>query len=276
MLSLESGGVKSGALDCVRRSVSMRAMSAGRTARERVRAELIREITDIARRQLGTEGAAGLSLRAIAREMGMVSSAIYRYFPSRDDLLTALIIDGYNAVGEAVENADAAAPADDFAARWLAVCRAVREWALAHPHEYALLYGSPVPGYKAPDATVPPAARDTVVLARIVSEAHAAGAVDPPGPLPPPPPSIGEDLARVRAAVDRPVRDGELRIVRAVQQHPGRRPGRLFRPHDDASRTIRRPEILTRKRFAGTPPRAARRVPRPRAGASQGRSGRGQ
>lgn len=180
----------------------MRAMSAGRTARERVRAELIREITGIARRQLATEGAAGLSLRAIAREMGMVSSAIYRYFPSRDDLLTALIIDGYNAVGEAVENADAAAPADDFAARWLAVCRVVREWALAHPHEYALLYGSPVPGYKAPDATVPPAARDTVVLARIVSEAHAAGAVDPPGPLPPPPPSIGEDLARVRAAVD--------------------------------------------------------------------------
>ncbi len=74
-------------------------MNAGRTARERVRAELIREITEIARRQLATEGAAGLSLRAVAREMGMVSSAIYRYFPNRDDLLTTLIIDGYNAVG---------------------------------------------------------------------------------------------------------------------------------------------------------------------------------
>ncbi|TDC69314.1 TetR/AcrR family transcriptional regulator [Actinomadura sp. GC306] len=175
---------------------------AARTARERVRAELIREITEIARRQLATEGAAGLSLRAVAREMGMVSSAIYRYFPSRDDLLTALIIDGYNAVGEAVERADAGTPADDFAGRWLAVCRAVREWALAHPHEYALLYGSPVPGYKAPDATVSAAARDTVVFARIVSEAHAAGALDPAGPLPPPPSSIAADLARVRAAVD--------------------------------------------------------------------------
>src|SRR3954471_18027608 len=110
-------------------------MSAGRTARERVRAELTREITEIARRQLATEGAAGLSLRAIAREMGMASSAIYRYFASRDELLTALIIDGYNAVGEAVEQADASCPPDDHRQRWLAACRAVREWAVAHPHE---------------------------------------------------------------------------------------------------------------------------------------------
>ncbi|HEY8482413.1 MAG TPA: TetR/AcrR family transcriptional regulator [Spirillospora sp.] len=181
-------------------------MNAGRTARERVRAELIREITEIARRQLGTAGAAGLSLRAIAREMGMVSSAIYRYFPSRDDLLTTLIIEGYDAVGEAVENADAAVTADpararDFPGRWLAVCRAVRGWALAHPHEYALLNGTPVPGYKAPDATVPAAVRTTAVLARIVSEAHAAGAIEPAGPLLPPPPSLAGDLARVRAAL---------------------------------------------------------------------------
>ncbi|MFG2089315.1 MULTISPECIES: TetR/AcrR family transcriptional regulator [unclassified Spirillospora] len=176
-------------------------MSAGRTARERVRAELVREITEIARRQLATEGAGGLSLRAVAREMGMVSSAIYRYFPSRDDLLTALIIDGYNAVGEAVENADAGMRADDYAGRWLAVCRAVREWALEHPHEYALLYGSPVPGYKAPQDTVPAAMRDTVVLARIITEAHAAGAVEPAGFSPAPPPSIAADLDRVRTAV---------------------------------------------------------------------------
>jgi AcrR family transcriptional regulator len=173
-------------------------MSAGRTARERVRAELIREITEIARRQLATAGAAGLSLRAVAREMGMVSSAIYRYFPSRDDLLTALIIDGYNAVGEAVERADAEAGKSDFTGRWLAVCRAVREWALAHPHEYALLYGSPVPGYQAPEDTVPAAVRDTVVFARIITEAHAAGALEPAGPCPPAPASLAEDFARAR------------------------------------------------------------------------------
>ncbi|MER7205657.1 TetR/AcrR family transcriptional regulator [Streptosporangium sp. NPDC020072] len=176
-------------------------MSSSRTARERVRAELTREITDIARGQLATDGATGLSLRAVAREMGMVSSAIYRYFPSRDDLLTALIIDGYNALGEAVERADAAVPREDHTGRWLAVCHAVRDWALAHPHEYALLYGSPVPGYKAPVDTVAAAIRDTVVYGRIVSDAHGAGVLNPPGGLPAPPASFGDDAGRVRDVI---------------------------------------------------------------------------
>jgi AcrR family transcriptional regulator len=173
-------------------------MSSSRTARERVRAELTREITDIARGQLATEGASGLSLRAVAREMGMVSSAIYRYFPSLDDLLTALILDGYNAIGETVENADAARPREDHTGRWLAVCHAVRDWALAHPHEYALLYGSPVPGYHAPTDTVAAAIRDTIVYGRIVSDAHRAGCLNPPDAYPPSPPSFAEDAARVR------------------------------------------------------------------------------
>ncbi|MGI5282692.1 TetR/AcrR family transcriptional regulator [Nonomuraea polychroma] len=176
-------------------------MTASRTARERVRAELTREITDIARRQLATEGAGGLSLRAVAREMGMVSSAIYRYFPSRDDLLTALIIDGYNAIGEAVEQADAGCPREDFLGRWLSVCHAVRDWALAHPHEYALLYGSPVPGYQAPQDTVPAALRDTLVFGRILSEAHQAAALSPAQPAPPPPPSLHADASAVRAII---------------------------------------------------------------------------
>jgi len=147
------------------------------TARERVRAELTAEITDAARRQLAEVGAAALSLRAVAREVGMVSSAVYRYFPSRDDLLTRLIIDGYDDLGAAAEDADdpTAAPA----ARWLAVCRAVRGWAKAHPHEYALLYGSPVPGYEAPKDTVPAASRVGIVLGRILGEAARSGALPP-------------------------------------------------------------------------------------------------
>jgi AcrR family transcriptional regulator len=149
------------------------------TARERARAELTTEITDLARAQLATVGAAGLSLRAVARELGMASSAMYRYFPSRDELLTRLIIDGYDALGRAAEEADdpTAAPAD----RWLAVCRAVRRWALAHPHEYALLYGSPVPGYRAPADTVPAAVRVGAVLGGILGDAARAGAL-PPAP----------------------------------------------------------------------------------------------
>ena len=143
------------------------------SARERVRAELTAEITDAARRQLAEVGAAALSLRAVAREVGMVSSAVYRYFPSRDDLLTRLIIDGYDDLGTAAEAADD--PTAPAAERWLAVCRAVRTWALAHPHEYALLYGSPVPGYSAPADTVPAASRVGIVLGRILGEAAGAG-----------------------------------------------------------------------------------------------------
>ncbi|MGY1691055.1 TetR/AcrR family transcriptional regulator [Geodermatophilus sp. SYSU D01105] len=143
------------------------------TARERVRAELTAEITDAARRQLAEVGAAALSLRAVARELGMASSALYRYFPSRDDLLTQLIIDGYDALGAAAEAADD--PAAPPRERWLAVCRAVRSWARAHPHEYALLYGSPVPGYAAPRDTVPAASRVGVVLGRVLGDAARSG-----------------------------------------------------------------------------------------------------
>src|SRR5215470_10722395 len=176
-------------------------MNAGRTARERVRAELTREISEIARRHLAAEGAAGLSLRAVAREMGMVSSAVYRYFPSRDDLLTALIIDGYNAVGAAAASADATCRRDDVAGRWRAACRAVRDWALANPHEYSLVYGSPVPGYRAPEQTVEPATRVAAVLGKIISDAQASGVLDPPALCPPPPGSFAPDAGRLRESV---------------------------------------------------------------------------
>jgi AcrR family transcriptional regulator len=148
-------------------------------ARARVRAELTREIADVARRHLATEGAAALSLRAVARELGMASSAVYRYFPSRDDLLTALIVDAYDALGDAAERADAACAPDDLRGRWRAVCRAVRAWALAHPHEYALVYGSPVPGYAAPETTIGPASRVGEVLCGIVARGVAQGVVAP-------------------------------------------------------------------------------------------------
>ena len=149
---------------------------ASHTARQRARAELTREIREEARRQLAETGAPGLSLRAVARELGMVSSALYRYFPSRDDLLTALIIDAYNALGEAAEAAVAADPGRGPRARWLAACRAIRAWALANPHEYALIYGSPVPGYQAPEATIGPASRVPLAFARLLADADVAGA----------------------------------------------------------------------------------------------------
>ncbi|MCP2251688.1 transcriptional regulator, TetR family [Prauserella aidingensis] len=149
-------------------------MPAHRTARERARAELTTEIKDEARRQLADKGANGLSLRAVARELGMVSSALYRYFPSRDELLTALIVDAYNALGGTLDKASAAggSPAD----RWRRAATALRAWAHAHPHEYALLYGTPVPGYRAPQDTVAPGGRVPGAFLRIARDAwHASG-----------------------------------------------------------------------------------------------------
>lgn len=156
-------------------------MTAVRTARERARQELVAAIKDAATRQLAEVGASALSLRAVARELGLASSALYRYFPSRDALLTALIVDAYAEVGAAAERADAAAAAAgaDPGARWLAVCRAVRAWALRSPHSYALVYGSPVPGYAAPQDTVEPAIRVSRVMAGIVLTAVQDGTLRP-------------------------------------------------------------------------------------------------
>ncbi|NUK62679.1 TetR/AcrR family transcriptional regulator [Streptomyces lunaelactis] len=153
-------------------------MTTIRGARERARIEVTAAIKDEARKQLAAEGAAKLSLRAVARELGMVSSALYRYFPSRDELLTALIVDAYDAVGAAAETALAAAPDPlDHTARWTAICSAVRTWALAHPHEYALIYGSPVPGYTAPMDTVGPASRVGLALISVARDAHRADGI---------------------------------------------------------------------------------------------------
>ncbi|ANW21486.1 TetR/AcrR family transcriptional regulator [Streptomyces clavuligerus] len=155
-------------------------------ARARARLEVTAAIKDEARRQLAEEGAAKLSLRAVARELGMVSSALYRYFPSRDDLLTALIIDAYDQIGAAAEFALRQPPRagtdvlDVPLVRWTAVCRAVRSWALDHPHEYALIYGSPVPGYTAPQDTVGPAARVGGALIAVARDARRAGVLAVP------------------------------------------------------------------------------------------------
>jgi AcrR family transcriptional regulator len=158
-------------------------MNAGRTARERARAELTEEIKTAARQQLATVGAEALSLRAISRELGMVSSALYRYFGSRDELLTALIIDAYDALGAAAE---AAATGGDPMDEWLAIYTAVRDWARANPQEYALIYGSPISGYKAPQTTVEPAVRVPLLMLGLLQRAQASGRLVTPADAPEP------------------------------------------------------------------------------------------
>lgn len=162
---------------------------APRTARQIARQELTRAITNSARRQLIEVGAAALSVRAVARELGMASSAVYRYVASRDDLLTLLIIEAYDMIGAAAEEADRAAVERNAGAgeRWSTVGRAMRAWALANQQQWALVYGSPVVGYAAPTDTIAPATRASRVLGGITSDAVATGEIlssDPPRPGP--------------------------------------------------------------------------------------------
>jgi AcrR family transcriptional regulator len=156
----------------------------GLSPRARARLETIDQIKQIAREHLAVDGP-NLSLRAVARDLGVVSSAVYRYFASRDELLTALILDGYTALADAVEEAEAAVPRRELAGRWSAIGRAARDWALANQHEYALLYGSPVPGYAAPADTVEPATRPVGLALAILRDGVERGHVEaPPDRLP--------------------------------------------------------------------------------------------
>ncbi|MBX9243920.1 TetR/AcrR family transcriptional regulator [Actinotalea ferrariae] len=153
-----------------------------RTARERARAEIRAELLAVARHHLATDGPANLSLRAIARDLGVASSAVYRYVESRDALLTLLIVEAYDAVGQTCEDAlEAAARRGlDAGSCWLEVARAFRKWALEHPHQYALVYGTPVPGYAAPVETVGAAVRLWGVVARVLVAARMSGTLRPP------------------------------------------------------------------------------------------------
>ncbi|RJO68227.1 TetR/AcrR family transcriptional regulator [Nocardia panacis] len=121
------------------------------TRRQRLRAETSREIMAIALKQMAEEGPGSISLRGIAREMGMTARAIYSYFPTRDDLITALISGIGTSLAEALEAAVDAVPATDPGGRLVAWGQGLREWALANPESFRLFYGHPVPGYQPPE-----------------------------------------------------------------------------------------------------------------------------
>lgn len=148
-------------------------MAAKQTPRAVARKKITANIIDEGRRQLAEHGAAGLSLRSVARELGMVSSAVYRYVSSRDELLTRLIVEAYDALGEVAEAAVTSSTTEPPLDRWVLTAHAIRDWALARPHEYFLLYGTPVPGYAAPEITGTSGTRASRALLSIVTEAKA-------------------------------------------------------------------------------------------------------
>lgn len=152
-------------------------MSTPTTPRAQARERNMARIVELGNAQLAASGVAGLSVREIARGLGMVSSAIYRYVASRDELLTLLIVDAYEDLAAAVEER-LASVGEDPRERFLALGGTMAAWALAAPERWALLYGTPVPGYAAPSETTnAPGTRVTREVLAIAADAAAAAAV---------------------------------------------------------------------------------------------------
>ncbi|QSB05229.1 TetR/AcrR family transcriptional regulator [Natronoglycomyces albus] len=178
-------------------TVAQRARVNVQSARDEARARIMRAITDVARQHLSDVGPANLSLRAVARDLTMASSAVYRYFKNRDELLTALIVDAYNDLGEVAERTANSLPADlRPRQRWIEVAMAVRAWAVEHPHEFGLIYGSPIPGYAGPDDTHTAASRMPLALVGVVRDAVNEQAFHPPSSESGHPEIPGEVLAQ--------------------------------------------------------------------------------
>lgn len=152
-----------------------------RPKRPDLHANMAADIKAAAKAQMAEYGTAGLSLRGIARALDITAPAIYNYFPRLEDLITALIVDAYTELAEAQEAAVLALPVDAFGARMMATAHAYRDWALAHPIQFQLIYGNPIPGYVAPVAvTVPLARRGALLVLNIATAAYAAGVLTIP------------------------------------------------------------------------------------------------
>jgi AcrR family transcriptional regulator len=174
--------------------------------RDRLRQATVTEIKTLAWAQIAHSGAAALSLRAIARDMGMTSSALYRYFASRDQLLTALARDGFASLADTLEAAETQSMdrSERLDGRFLRVVRVYRAWSLSHPSEYALIFGTPVPGF---DIYGPEAKAEMIrgvnVLFRVMIAGLQRGALHPPA-------LTGPGAAKVRAKLRRwPAHQGE-------------------------------------------------------------------
>ncbi|MFD2675342.1 TetR/AcrR family transcriptional regulator [Gulosibacter bifidus] len=151
------------------------------------------DIVRVAQQHMCEVGPGALSMRAIARDLGVSVGALYRHVTDRDALLTELIVSAYAALDQATR-LDAAAT--EPRAQWHAMWQAARKWALEHPHEFDLIYGTPVIGYEAPQQTVDVAMQVPVRLLRLA--AQGSGAIE--HPLADSVPSaVATDLAEIQA-----------------------------------------------------------------------------
>ena len=165
------------------------------SSRAEARADFHRRLLEAARRRMAAEGAAGLGMRLLARDLGVTPGALYRYVRSRDELLTLLVVDAYTSLGDAAAEAESRVPRTDVEGRWVAVWSAVRAWAAEHTHEYSLIYGTPVVGYRAPEETIGPGTRLNLLLARIAADLPVGEAPSRSGPLAE---GLADDVQRIR------------------------------------------------------------------------------
>lgn len=145
--------------------------------REKRRTATLEEIRTTAWKQIGETGAASLSLRGIAREMGITAPALYRYYKDRDALVTALLIDAFTAFSMALEAGRDAHRADDHAGRFRAMCKAYFTWAAQNPQRYELLFGTPISGSLFAEELGPIAQRSFLILQGVIGEAYMAGKI---------------------------------------------------------------------------------------------------
>lgn len=148
----------------------------GRPIRKKQIPNLQEAIKETAWKQIADYGAPALSLRAIARELKITAPAIYNYFPDRDALVTALIIDAFTSFGDWQLEARDSVRANDLEGQLKAIGLAYREWAHAYPQRYQLIFGTPIPGYKGPfDKIFPSSARSLSALVSVVEGLRLAG-----------------------------------------------------------------------------------------------------
>jgi AcrR family transcriptional regulator len=149
-----------------------------RPRREERHPDLQTAIKETAWKQIAEAGAPALGLRAIARELKITAPSIYNYYPRRDDLVTALIVDAYNSLADAQENALAGFPPDKHTECISALGVAYRQWAVTYPQRYQLIFGTPIPAYHAPDdVTLPAATRALVPLISVLQAAREANSL---------------------------------------------------------------------------------------------------
>lgn len=172
------------------------------TRRERQRSATIEEIKSIALAYLANEGTAGLSLGAIAREMGMTTPALYRYFENRQALETSLIIDAYMSMSAAIESAVGDVAEQDYETRFRVLANAYRDWALVHSGLYTLMFGNYVPDESAQTQIISAIFSAVQLLAELLLSAHTDGRLRIPRPYQSPPAQLKKALSQLAQGID--------------------------------------------------------------------------